>query len=115
MSDKGLLDGKRVLVVDDEPDILEVVEQLLHMCHMTKASSFSEPKKFLESEEFDLAVLDIMGVDGYRLLEIARKKNIPTAIGKASRHDHPHPKKKISSLERGPEPCRASLPPVTPI
>jgi len=80
MSDKGLLDGKRVLVVDDEPDILEVVEQLLPMCHVTKAASFSEAKKFLESEDFDLAVLDIMGVDGYRLLEVARKKNIPTAM-----------------------------------
>jgi len=80
MSDKGLLDGKRVLVVDDEPDILEVVEQLLPMCHVTRASSFSEAEKVLESKEFDLAVLDIMGVDGYHLLEIARKKNIPTAM-----------------------------------
>ena len=80
MSDKGLLNGKRVLVVDDEPDILEVVEQLLPMCDVSKASSYSEAKKFLESEDFDLAVLDIMGVNGYGLLEIARRKNIPTAM-----------------------------------
>ena len=32
MSDTSLLDGKRVLVVDDEPDILEVLEELLEMC-----------------------------------------------------------------------------------
>jgi DNA-binding NtrC family response regulator len=80
MSDTGLLKGKRILVVDDEPDILSVLEELLDMCEVIKASTFDEAKKLLESQTFDIAVLDIMGVDGYGLLEIANKKNIPALM-----------------------------------
>ena len=79
MSESRLLDGKKILAVDDEPDILEVIEGLLTMCDVVKATTFNEAKKLLESEDFDIAVLDIMGVDGYRLLDIANRRNI-TAI-----------------------------------
>ena len=40
MSDISLLKDKKVLVVDDEPDILAVLEELLDMCEIIKASSF---------------------------------------------------------------------------
>ena len=79
MSDINLLDGKKILIVDDEPDVLEVLEEILYMCDVVKASSFDEAKKFLESENFDMAILDIMGVDGYKLLHIAKQRNI-TAV-----------------------------------
>ena len=71
-----LLEGKRVLVVDDEPDVLETLVHLLSMCDVQKASSFEEAKKLLETKAFDIAVLDIMGVDGYKLLEISKKRNL---------------------------------------
>ena len=32
-----LLNGKRVLIVDDEPDVLDTLEDLLPMCSVTKA------------------------------------------------------------------------------
>jgi len=80
MSDVSLLDGKKILIVDDEPDILAVLEDLLDMCELVKASSFEEAKTYLESQNFDIAVLDIMGVDGYGLLEIAIRKNIPALM-----------------------------------
>ena len=70
------LEGKRVLIVDDEPDILETLEALLPMCHVAKASTFQEAQKLLETEYFDIAILDIMGVDGYKLLDIAKKKDV---------------------------------------
>jgi DNA-binding NtrC family response regulator len=79
MSESRLLDGKKILAVDDEPDILEVLEGLLTMCDVAKATTFNEAKKLLESEDFDIAILDIMGVDGYRLLDIANRRNI-TAV-----------------------------------
>jgi len=79
MPDSSMLDGKKVLAVDDEPDILEALEELLSMCDLEKASTFSEAKDLLESRDFDIAILDIMGVDGYRLLEIANRRNI-TAV-----------------------------------
>ncbi len=80
MSDEKILAGKKILVVDDEPDVLDVLEELLSMCHVTKASTFDEARKLLESEDFDLAILDIMGVDGYELLHMAREKKITTVM-----------------------------------
>jgi DNA-binding NtrC family response regulator len=75
-----LLNDKRVLVVDDEVDVLETLEDLLGMCHLVKASSFVEAKTSLENQVFDIAILDIMGVDGYRLLDIATRKKILTVM-----------------------------------
>jgi DNA-binding NtrC family response regulator len=80
MSDISMLEGIKVLVVDDEPDILEVLEELLDMCHVTTASTFEQAKTLLETQAFDIAILDIMGVDGYSLLEIANKKKIPAIM-----------------------------------
>ena len=80
MSDSTLLDGKKILVVDDEPDIFRVLEELLSMCDVTTASSFNEAKDLLNSQDFDIAILDIMGVDGYGLLDIAKRKNIPCVM-----------------------------------
>ena len=80
MSDISLIAGIKVLVVDDEPDILEVLEELLDMCHVTTASTFEQAKNLLETQVFDIAILDIMGVDGYGLLEITKQKNIPAVM-----------------------------------
>lgn len=79
MSEGGLLDGKKILAVDDEPDILDALEEILSNCDFTKATTFKEAKELLESRDFDIAILDIMGVDGYGLLDIATRKNI-TAV-----------------------------------
>ena len=73
---KGLLNEKKVLIVDDEPDILETLKELLSMCEVTEAATFEQAKELLETQVFDIAVLDIMGVNGYKLLDIARQKKI---------------------------------------
>jgi DNA-binding NtrC family response regulator len=74
------LDGKRILIVDDEPDVLQTLEDLLETCDVIKASTFLEAKDLLESQHFDLAILDIMGVDGYELLKIANEKKVITIM-----------------------------------
>ncbi len=74
MSEYEYLEGKRILIVDDEPDVLDSLEDLLSMCDVTRASNFLDAKEFLQGRYFDIAVLDIMGVEGYDLLEIANKK-----------------------------------------
>jgi DNA-binding NtrC family response regulator len=79
MTDSTRLKGKRVLIVDDESDILDILEELLEMCQVSRASTFEEAKKLMEFQKFDIAILDIMGVDGYGLLDIAHRKNI-TAV-----------------------------------
>jgi DNA-binding NtrC family response regulator len=76
MSNFRLLDYKRILIVDDEPDVLDTLEQLLPMCDVVKASTFDEAKDLLETQYFDIAILDIMGVDGYKLLEIAKQREV---------------------------------------
>jgi len=73
---RELLDDKRILVVDDEPDVLDTIEELLPMCRVTKASTFEQARDLLEKESFDLAILDIMGVNGYELLKIANQQGV---------------------------------------
>ncbi|MDX2451969.1 response regulator [Desulfosarcina sp.] len=75
MKNKVTLKGKTILAVDDEPDILESIEEVLENCDVDTANDFNTAKQKLNSKTYDLVVLDIMGVQGYDLLEIAREKN----------------------------------------
>jgi DNA-binding NtrC family response regulator len=79
METNNLLDGKKVMVVDDEPDVLESLEELLSMCEVVKASSYEAARDLIERDPFDLVILDIMGVSGYDLLALATGKNM-TAV-----------------------------------
>ncbi|MEW6668653.1 MAG: response regulator [Thermodesulfobacteriota bacterium] len=72
--------GKKVLIVDDEEDILAALIELLKPCKIDTASSFEEAKGLLERHEYDLAVLDIMGVRGFELLEIANRRHVPALM-----------------------------------
>jgi DNA-binding NtrC family response regulator len=75
-----ILADKRILIVDDEPDILETLKELLDMCIIDTAPNFETAQKFLKNGTYDAAILDIMGVDGYSLLELTNKKGIPTIM-----------------------------------
>ena len=74
------LKGKKILVVDDEPDVLESLEEVLDDCDVETAVSYESAKELLESTVYDAAILDIMGVRGFDLLEIATKKKIPAIM-----------------------------------
>lgn len=76
MKKQDLLAGKRILVVDDEEDVLESLVDLLDQCKVTKASSYEEAKGLLEKQYFDMAILDIMGVNGYKLLQICNQNRV---------------------------------------
>jgi DNA-binding response OmpR family regulator len=80
MDSHKILKGKRVLVVDDEEDILQLVTELLDMCKIDTAATFEEAKELLEKNAYHIAVLDIMGVKGYDLLEIANERGIPALM-----------------------------------
>ena len=80
MDPKHILKGKRVLIVDDEEDILEFLVELLDMCKIDTASTFEEAKELLEKNFYQIAVLDIMGVRGYELLDIAKRRDIPALM-----------------------------------
>ena len=74
------LSGKRILIVDDEPDILGSLEDLLDMCEIDRAGGYEEAAALLDRNDYDAAILDIMGVRGYDLLEAASAKGIPTLM-----------------------------------
>ena len=75
-----IISGKRVLIVDDEQDVLDTLAGLLDICKIDTATSFEEGKSLLQDNVYDIAILDIMGVKGFDLLEIANKRGIPTLM-----------------------------------
>ena len=81
---KSILNDKRILAVDDEPDILAVLEEEIlgyaPDCKIEKATTYKEATKKLESEKFDVVVLDIMGVRGFDLLDLAVQRNFQVAM-----------------------------------
>ena len=78
---KNPLAGVRVLAVDDEVDILDTIEDVLEGAEVTRATSYDEGIAQLSSgKEFDLAVLDIMGVDGLTLLADTVNRGVPTVM-----------------------------------
>jgi len=80
MDVQKIIMGRKVLIVDDEKDVLEVLTELLELCKIDAASSFEEAKGLLDRYDYDLVVLDIMGVKGFELLEIAKQKGIPALM-----------------------------------
>ena len=77
---KSLLQDKVVLVVDDEPDVLETVEEELDMCVVHKAGDYETAIQYLASYTYDIVILDIMGVNGFELLKVSVYHGFPTVM-----------------------------------
>ena len=80
MDTKKMLKGRKILIVDDEKDILDSLIELLDMCRIDTATTYEEGKRLLENETYEVAILDIMGVKGFELLDIANKHEIPAIM-----------------------------------
>ncbi len=80
----SIFDKKKILAVDDEADILTVVEEEITAhcsnCVIDKATSYDQAIQYLKSRDYDLIILDIMGVRGFDLLEIAVKNNMKAVM-----------------------------------
>jgi len=80
----SILNGKAILAVDDEPDVLATLEEEIKAAapksKFEKATTYEEAAKKLESQTFDVVILDIMGVRGFDLLDLAVKKNLRVAM-----------------------------------
>ena len=81
---ESILNGKAILAVDDEPDVLSTLEEEILIaapkCKFEKATTYEEAAKKLESQAYDVVILDIMGVRGFDLLDLAVKKNFRVAM-----------------------------------
>jgi DNA-binding NtrC family response regulator len=80
MSTESPLKDKVVLVVDDEPDVLDTVEEELDDCVVHKAQDYDTALQYLLSYTYDVVVLDIMGVNGFELLKNAVSRGFPTVM-----------------------------------
>lgn len=85
MDDTG---KKKVLVVDDEPDIVRLVDISLKLCNFDVLSCFSGPEALekLKTEKPDLILLDVMmpKMSGYAVCQAIRAdastKDIPVIM-----------------------------------
>ncbi|MGD8725063.1 MAG: response regulator, partial [Desulfobacterales bacterium] len=75
-----ILEEKKILVVDDEPDVLETIIDLLDSSQVITAGSFQDARNKIAEESFDLVILDIMGVNGFELLKACRAAKLPAAM-----------------------------------
>ena len=74
------LNNMTILVVDDEPDVLETVEEELDMCLVHKAGDYETALQYLLGYTYDIVILDIMGVNGFKLLKVSVSRGFPTVM-----------------------------------
>ena len=81
---QSMLSGKRILAVDDEREVLAVLREEVLMtcpdCKVDEATSYETAADLLRSQNYDIVVLDIMGVRGFDLLELAVRRNFKVAM-----------------------------------
>jgi DNA-binding response OmpR family regulator len=78
-----ILGQKTMLAVDDEPDILDTLGDLLQDHRdlvLHTATSFKQAQQLLYSHNYDCVILDIMGVQGFELLKIASHRGFPVVM-----------------------------------
>lgn len=80
MSSESPLKDKVILVVDDEPDVVETVSQVLDGSLIHKATDFNTALQYLVSFTYDIVILDIMGVNGFELLKKSVARGFPTVM-----------------------------------
>lgn len=80
MSTESILNDKAVLVVDDEPDILDSIAEQLDMCRIYRAKDYEIALQLMAGFSFDIVILDVMGVQGFELLKKSVSKGFPTVM-----------------------------------
>ena len=80
MNTEIILKNKAVLVVDDEPDILDSITEQLDMCRIYRAKDYEIALQLLAAIKFDIVILDVMGVRGFELLKKSVSKGFPTVM-----------------------------------
>lgn len=80
----SILNGKKILAVDDEPDLLTILEEEIlessPNCQLKKATTYEKALEMMCSQDFDVVILDIMGVRGFDLLKLAVSRNFPVTM-----------------------------------
>lgn len=80
---QSILTNRRILAVDDEPDVLETLQEALEGFDglvFDKAGDYETGYLLLRSWTYDLVILDIMGVRGFDLLNAAVHLGFPAVM-----------------------------------
>ena len=81
---RSILNGKRILGVNDEPDILEILEEEIlgacPTCRFEKAMNYRQAVERMMLLTYDLVILDNIGVRGLDLLEFAVAHHRPAVM-----------------------------------
>ncbi len=97
-SENSFLKGKHILAVDDEPDVIETIEEILEEAKVDVAQNYEAASEKILKTQYDLAILDIMGVNGIKLLEECVEKNIPAIMLTANAMN---PDALVESIKKG--------------
>ncbi|HEX2967337.1 MAG TPA: response regulator [Syntrophorhabdaceae bacterium] len=81
---ESILENKTIFLVDDEGDILTVLEEEIKRacptCTIEKTTNYENAVSLINSKFYDLVILDIMGVRGFDLLEIAVMRKLKVVM-----------------------------------
>jgi len=80
---ESILNGKRILAVDDEPDVLDTLEEMLEDFEdltFDRATDYETGYQLIRSWTYDAVILDIMGVRGFDLLNAAVHLGFPAIM-----------------------------------
>ncbi|MCP4673421.1 MAG: response regulator [Desulfobacula sp.] len=92
------LKNKHILAVDDEQDILETIQEILNNTKVDIASDYDSASNKILKTRYDLAILDIMGVNGIKLLEECVARKIPAIMLTANSMN---PNSLVESIKKG--------------
>lgn len=78
------LNGKRILAIDDDPDLLDVLEEEILDAHpdfnIEKASTYPQAIEKMVWVHYDAVILDIMSFYGFKLLKLAQSRHLPVGL-----------------------------------
>jgi CheY-like chemotaxis protein len=81
---ESILKNKMILAVDDEPDVLTVLEEEVldacPDCQFHKVTNYREAVEKMTSCTYDAVIVDVFGVQGFNLLELARRRHFPVGL-----------------------------------
>ncbi len=92
------LKDKHILAVADEKDILETIQEILNETKVDLAQDYDTASDKISKTRYDLAILDIMGVNGIKLLEECVKRKIPAIMLTANSMN---PASLVESIKKG--------------
>jgi response regulator RpfG family c-di-GMP phosphodiesterase len=89
-----MIEGSKVLLVDDSPDVVEILTDFLNMngCKVHSAATGRAATEILSKEEIEIVILDIKlpDVNGISLLDIIKVRNPTIAVIMITGHHDPN-------------------------